>query len=110
MELILSRPGIFNTFATEWRRKWVPSINMYCKALKRKDIVNCISNQRAANSGRPAKLCGVLYLGSNIFKGDTEGEEKLAVGLLVCLFMAKKQKYTDIMTTLYEECLVSQGN
>ena len=35
MELILSRPGAFNT---EWITKWVPFIIMYCRGLKRKEV------------------------------------------------------------------------
>ena len=40
-------------------------------------------------------------------KTENESEEKLAVALLVALFMAKKQKFADLMKTLFEKCLVS---
>jgi hypothetical protein len=38
---------------------------------------------------------------------DAESEEKLALGLLVSLFMAKKKTFSDTIATLYEKCLVS---
>ena len=38
---------------------------------------------------------------------DSENEEKLALNLLVTLFMAKKETYSDVMKILYEKCLVS---
>ena len=38
---------------------------------------------------------------------DSENEEKLALKLLVTLFMAKKETYSDVMKILYEKCLVS---
>ncbi len=65
MELILSRPGVFNTFTTEWERKWVPAVMTYCTALKRKEVVDLISNhKRSANSSsKPSNtMLFVLYL------------------------------------------------
>ena len=50
MKLILSRPGVLNTFTSEWERKWVPAINEYCKTLKKKDIVEFISNHNSTTS------------------------------------------------------------
>ena len=53
MELILSRPGAFNTFATEWQKKWVPAVMTYCTALKKKEIADLIAkHKRSATSGR----------------------------------------------------------
>lgn len=50
MELILSRPGVFSMFSTEWKGKRVPAIMKYCKALKRKDVMEVISDHGAEAS------------------------------------------------------------
>ena len=42
MELILSRPSMLRTFTTEWRVKWVPAVLTYCKALKKKEILEIL--------------------------------------------------------------------
>ena len=39
MELVVNRSGMFHSFSSEWRVKWVPSIILYCKTLKRKKEV-----------------------------------------------------------------------
>ena len=31
MELVVNRSGMFHSFSSEWRVKWVPSIMLYCK-------------------------------------------------------------------------------
>ena len=36
--MILSKQGLQRSFNTEWTNKWVPSVVLYCKRLKRKDI------------------------------------------------------------------------
>ena len=60
MELILSRPGVLNTFTSEWTRKWVPAIVEYSKALKRRDIVELISDQNSSGTVNSLFVVGVV--------------------------------------------------
>lgn len=43
LELILSKQGLQRTFSSEWSQKWVPSIILYSKGLKRKDIKDTLN-------------------------------------------------------------------
>ena len=104
MELILSRPGVFRTFSTKWRVKWVPAIVSYSKSLKRKEISDLISNHEIDTLGETFNSCSCM----NAYLTDNEAEEKLALSLLLSLFTPKKNSnLTNNLNLVYEKCLVS---
>ena len=43
MELVLNRLSMFQSFANEWKLRWVPAVMRYCKSLKKKDVVKALS-------------------------------------------------------------------
>ena len=43
MELILNCVSMFQSFANEWKLRWVPAVMRYCKSLKKKEVVKALS-------------------------------------------------------------------
>ena len=51
MELVVNQSGMFRSFSNEWRVKWAPAVMLFCKSLKRKEIVQTISTYNSSNAG-----------------------------------------------------------
>ena len=52
MELILSRPAMFQMFISEWKSKWVPAIVSYCRGLKKKEICQIFTKYDSISLGQ----------------------------------------------------------
>ena len=62
MELVVNRNGMFHSFRSEWRVKWVPSIMLYCKTLKRKqEVGQMISSYKVDSSTGNSIDAAVVY-------------------------------------------------
>ena len=99
MELVVNRTGMFHSFGNEWRVKWVPSIMMYCKSLKRKkNIAQAIATSNNCNTGiLMPSLTLTLYSWSRF---------TLDAALLVLLFTGSKKAEASTLCYLYEKYLV----
>ena len=134
MGLILSRPGAHRTFSSEWSMKWAPAILSYCRSLKKKEILQVLANNDFQGQDQLHLFFACSYMHCNwwyhckyfipvrsnysvsllnwwnsltyilFLTDDSEGDERLALILLLPLFAPKK---TNATNCLYEKCLVS---
>lgn len=107
MELVVNWTGMFHSFSNEWRVKWVQTIMMHCKSLKRKKTVaQAIATSSNCNTGIFMSSITLTLYSWSFFNLDAANEEKFALSLLVLLFTGSKKAESSTLCYLYDKYLV----